>query len=139
MKIVNHFRKSYQNRTYLTQKLKENLIIGGGLQGYSKTQKELYKTFNESLNFTEFSDEIHEQKEEFDFIDDNNEDIAEENETEIPNKNNKIIIENYFDFNSQEFQKALNMNIRVIIEETEYIDHENKNFNINAILDTNLN
>ncbi|CAI2192812.1 8039_t:CDS:1, partial [Funneliformis geosporum] len=101
--------------------------------------KELYKTFNESLNFTEFSDEIHEQKEEFDFIDDNNEDIAEENETEIPNKNNKIIIENYFDFNSQEFQKALNMNIRVIIEETEYIDHENKNFNINAILDTNLN
>ncbi|CAI2198417.1 13829_t:CDS:1, partial [Funneliformis geosporum] len=67
------------------------------------SEEELYKTFNESLNFTEFSDETHEQKEEFDFIDDNNEDFAEENETEIPNKNNEIIIENYFDFNNQEF------------------------------------
>ena len=37
MKIVNYFRKSYQNGAYLTQELKENLIIGGELRGYSKT------------------------------------------------------------------------------------------------------
>ena len=103
------------------------------------SEEELYKTFNESLNFTEFSDEIREQEEEFDFIEDNDEDFAEENETEIPNKNNEIIIENYFDFNNQEFQKALKIDVKVIIEETEYIDHGNKNFDINAILDANLN
>ena len=31
------------------------------------------------------------------------------------------------------------MDVRVIIEETEYVDHGNKNFDINAILDANLN
>ena len=55
------------------------------------SEEELYKTFNESLNFTEFSDEIREQEEEFDFIDDNNKDFAEENEQRFQTKTMKSL------------------------------------------------
>ncbi|CAI2167509.1 17539_t:CDS:2 [Funneliformis geosporum] len=63
------------------------------------SKEELYKIFNKSLSFSEFSDEIYEQIEEFNFID-NNEDLAEEYKIEILNKNNEIIIEKLFDFNN---------------------------------------
>ena len=38
MKIVNYFKKSYQNGAFLLQELNENLVVGGGLKGYTKTR-----------------------------------------------------------------------------------------------------
>ena len=37
IKIVNYFKKSYQNEAFLSQKLNKSLVIGGGLKGYIKT------------------------------------------------------------------------------------------------------
>ena len=38
MKIINYFKKSYQNGAFLSQELKESFIMGGGLKGYTKTR-----------------------------------------------------------------------------------------------------
>jgi len=38
MKIVNFFKRSYQCGALLSEELKENLVKGGGLKGYTKTR-----------------------------------------------------------------------------------------------------
>ncbi|CAG8738567.1 5570_t:CDS:1, partial [Funneliformis mosseae] len=47
----------------------------------------------------------------------NDENDFKENKKEIPKINNKIIMKNDFDFNNQEFQRRLKVDIRVVIEE----------------------
>jgi hypothetical protein len=106
------------------------------------TEEQLFQAINENLNITEFSDEeIGEQQEEFNNndIDDDDENDLDENEKEIPEINNEIIMENYFDFNNQEFQRALEVDVRVVIEEPVNFDHGRNNFDINALINANFN
>ena len=105
------------------------------------TEEQLFQAINENLNITEFSDEeIGEQQEEFNNndIDDDDENDLDENEKEIPEINNEIIMENYFDFNNQEFQRALEVDVRVVIEEPVNFDHGRNNFDINALINANF-
>ena len=49
-------------------------------------------------------------------------------------------MENYFNFDNQDLQRALEMEVRVVIEqETTDYDHGEKNFNIDALLNANFN
>ena len=36
MKIVNYFKKSYQNEAFLSQELNESLVVDEGLKEYTK-------------------------------------------------------------------------------------------------------
>ena len=36
IKIVNYFKKSYQNRAFLSQELNKSLVVDKGLKGYTK-------------------------------------------------------------------------------------------------------
>src|ERR1044072_9061203 len=99
------------------------------------SKKELHQMFNQSLNFNDDNDNYDKDNDE---INENNRDF-EENKEEILVDYNKIIIENYFDINNIEFQQALKVNIRVVIEKVMNYDYSNKNFNIDSLLDANFN
>lgn len=85
------------------------------------TPFKFYKALSESFNkFTDFSDEeIQEQEYELDFECDNNDGnfIEDESERMIPESGNEIIMKNYFNFNDEDLQKALAMDVRVVIEQ----------------------
>lgn len=107
------------------------------------TDFEFYKAVNESFGeFADFSDdEIQDQENELNRIESENDDNAlSENNSEIPEIGNEMIMENYFNFDNEEFQRALEMNVRVVIEQevTNY-DHGKNDYDINSLLDANLN
>src|ERR1043166_294314 len=102
------------------------------------SEEELHQMFNKSLNYDDDDDNEEEKEEEEEEEEVNNDDF-EEDEKEMLADYNEIIIENYFDLNNQEFQQALKMDVRVIIEEVKDYDHGEKNFNIDLLLDSNFN
>lgn len=107
------------------------------------TPSEFYKALSESFNeFADFSDEeIKEQEYELDLECDDNDDNLAEDENVTPESGNEIIMENYFDFNDEDLQKALAMDVRIVIEQQEITnyDHGENNYDINALLDANFN
>jgi hypothetical protein len=107
------------------------------------TEEEFFKELNKSFNdITEFSEEeIDEQEEEFNQTEEENEEEnLEEDKEELTNDGNEIIMEKYFDIN-EELQRALGVEVRVVIEQEaeEPFDHGDKEFDINALLDSTLN
>ena len=101
---------------------------------------ELNKSFN-NLSFSE--EEIEEEKDELfqlEVEDNEDEDLAQDQE-ELSKADNKIIMDKYFDIND-ELQKALGVEVSVIIEREPVIitpyDHGDKNFDIDALIDANL-
>jgi len=108
---------------YVTNAITEMSYVNANI-----TEEEFHQLFNQSL-----IDE--------DEIDDDeiiNEDLVEDND-EIPEHHNQLIMEKYFNINDQEFQRALEMDVRVVIEETTIdYDYGNRDFNIDALLDANI-
>ena len=107
------------------------------------TDFKFYKAVSESFNeFTDFSDdEINEQEDELNTLKyENDNDNLFENNKEVPSINNEIIMENYFNFDDEDLQKALELKIRVVIEQeiTNYNYKEN-DYDINALLNANFN
>ena len=51
-----------------------------------------------------------------------------------------MIMENYFNFNDEDLQKALELKVRVVIEQkiTNY-DHRENDYDINILLNANFN
>ncbi len=98
---------------------------------------------NESFNeFTDFSDdEINEQEDELNTLEyENDNDNLFENNKEVSSTSNKMIMKNYFNFDDEDLQKALELEVRVIIKQeiTNY-DYRKNNYNINALLNANFN
>ena len=91
--------------------------------------------FNQSLNFDDDDDDNDKDDDE---INENDGDFEEDKEKTLADYN-KIIIKNYFDINNIKFQQALKIDVRVVIEEVINYDHNDKNFNIDSLLDTNFN
>ena len=51
-----------------------------------------------------------------------------------------MIIKNYFNFNDEDLQKALELEVRVVIEqEIINYDHGENDYDINALLNANFN
>ena len=73
------------------------------------------KSFNK---FTDFSDnEINEQKDKLNTLKyENDNNNLFENNKEVLSVDNKMIIENYFNFDDEDLQKVLELEVRVIIE-----------------------
>jgi len=107
------------------------------------TDFEFYKAVSESFNeFTDFSDdEINEQEDELNTLEyeDNNGNLFENNK-EAPEVGNEMVMENYFNFDNKDLQKALELEVRVVIEQeiTNY-DHGENDYDINALLNANFN
>src|ERR1700722_15678125 len=107
------------------------------------TDFEFYKAVSESFNeFTDFSDdEINEQEDELNTLEyeDNNGNLFENNK-EAPEVGNEMVMENYFNFDDKDLQKALELKVRVVIEQeiTNY-DHGENDYDINALLNANFN
>ena len=107
------------------------------------TDFEFYKAVSESFNeFTDFSDdEINEQEDELNTLEyeDDNGNLFENNK-EAPEVGNEMVMENYFNFNDKDLQKALELEVRVVIEQeiTNY-DHGENDYDINALLNANFN
>ena len=107
------------------------------------TDFEFYKAVSESFNeFTDFSDdEINEQEDELNTLEyeDNNGNLFENNK-EAPEVGNEMVMENYFNFDDKDLQKALELEVRVVIEQeiTNY-DHGENDYDINALLNANFN
>ena len=107
------------------------------------TDFEFYKAVSESFNeFTDFSDdEINEQEDELNTLEyeDNNGNLFENNK-EAPEVGNEMVMENYFNFDDKDLQKALELEVRVVIEKeiTNY-DHGENDYDINALLNANFN
>src|SRR6266498_784514 len=97
------------------------------------------ESFNE---FTDFSDDkINEQEDELNTLKyENNNDNLFENNKEIPSTSNEMIMENYFNFDDEDLQKTLELEVRVIIEQeiTNY-DHRENDYDINTLLNANFN
>src|SRR6266545_1796076 len=107
------------------------------------TNFKFYKAVSESFNeFTDFSgDEINEQEDELNTLEyENDNDNLFENNKEVSSTSNKMIMENYFNFDDEDLQKALELEVRVIIKQeiTNY-DYRKNNYNINALLNANFN
>src|SRR2546430_84576 len=102
---------------------------------------ELNKSFN-NLSFSE--EEIEEKKDElFQLeVEDNEDKDLTQDQEELSKADNKIIMDKYFDIND-ELQKVLGVEVSVIIEREPVIitpyDHGDKNFDIDALIDANLN
>ena len=96
---------------------------------------ELNKSFNEITEFSE--EELEEQEKEYNQAE-KEENLDKDNE-EIPKEGNEIILEKYFNIN-EELRRALEVEVRVVVEQEEarHYDHGNKDFDINAVLDANL-
>ena len=101
---------------------------------------ELNKSFN-NLSFSE--EEIEEEKEElFQLgVKDNEDDDLAQDQEELSKADDKIIMDKYLDIND-ELQRALGVEVSVIIEQepvaiTPY-DHGDKNFDIDALIVANL-
>ncbi len=83
------------------------------------TNFKFYKAVSESFNeFTGFSgDEINEQEDELNTLEyENDNDNLFENNKEVSSTSNKMIMENYFNFDDEDLQKALELEVRVVIE-----------------------
>jgi hypothetical protein len=106
------------------------------------TPSKLYKALSESFNkSTDFSDEkIKEQECELDLEYDDDDGNLTEDERVIPESGNEIVMENYLNFNDEYLQKALALDVRVVIEQQEITnyDHRENNYDINALLDANF-
>ena len=83
------------------------------------SDSEFYKAVSESFNeFTDFSDEeINEQENELNALEYEDDSDLFENGREIPEVNNEMIMENYFNFDDKDLQKALELDVRVVIEQ----------------------
>ncbi len=107
------------------------------------TDFKFYKAVSESFNeFTDFSDnEINEQKDELNTLEyENDNDNLFENNKEVPSTGNKMIIKNYFNFDDKDLQKILELKVRVVIEQKIInYDHEENDYDINALLNANFN
>src|ERR1051325_2322866 len=112
---------------------------------YEKRKSRLLVELNKSFNNLSFlKKEIEEEKDELfqlEVEDNEDEDLAQDQE-ELTKANNKIIMDKYFDIND-ELQKALGVEVSVIIERESVIitpyNYEYKNFDIDALIDANLN
>ncbi len=98
---------------------------------------------SESFNkFTDFSDdEINKQEDKLNTLEyENDNDNLFENNKKVFSIGNEMIIENYFNFDDKDLQKALELEVRVVIEQeiTNY-DHEENDYDINALLNANFN
>src|ERR1044072_3309536 len=82
-------------------------------------KRSFIKVFNQSLNF---DDDDNDNDKDDDEINENDGDFKEDKEETLVDYN-KIIIENYFDINNIEFQQALKVDVRVVIEEAMNYDH----------------
>jgi hypothetical protein len=107
------------------------------------TDSEFYKAVSESFNeFTDFSDdEINEQEDELNTLENENDNgNLFENNKEVPSIGNEMTVENYFNFDNEDLQKALDLEVRVVIEQeiTNY-DHGENDYDINALLNANFN
>jgi len=73
------------------------------------------ESFNE---FTDFSDDkINEQEDELNTLEyKNDNDNLFENNKKVFSTDNEIIMENYFNFDNEDLQKALELEVRVVIE-----------------------
>ncbi len=73
------------------------------------------KSFNE---FTDFSDDkINEQEDELNTLKyENDNDNLFKNNKEVFSTDNEIIMENYFNFDDKDLQKALELEVRIVIE-----------------------
>ncbi|CAG8636744.1 16143_t:CDS:2 [Funneliformis mosseae] len=72
-------------------------------------------------------------------VNDRDDNLTIDNE-EILKYGSKSVMENYFNFDNQNLQKALEVEVRVVIEQkiTNY-DHKEKNYNSDALLNANFN
>jgi hypothetical protein len=104
----------------------------------SEFYKVLSKSFNESTDFSD--EEIKEQECELDLEYDDDDGNLTEDEKVISESGNEIVIENYLNFNDEDLQKALALDVKVVIEQQEITnyDHRENNYDINALLDTNF-
>src|SRR5947207_13743365 len=110
---------------YVTNTLSEMKYAFSGL-----SDQQFFVELNKSFNNLSFSEkEIEEEKDELFQLkveDNEDEDLAQDQE-ELSKEDNKIIIDKYFDIND-ELQKALGMEVSVIIEQESVIiipyDHE---------------
>ena len=99
------------------------------------SKKVLHQMFNQSLNFDDNDDDDDKDDNK---INENDRDFEEDKEETLADYN-EIIIENYFNINNIEFQQALKVDVRVVIEEAMNYNHSDKNFNIDSLLDANFN
>jgi hypothetical protein len=91
------------------------------------TPSEFYKALSESFNkFTDFSDEeIKEQEYELDLKYDDDGNLTED-ESVTPEGSNEIVMENYLNFNDEDLQKALALDVRIVIEQQEITNYDQK-------------
>ncbi len=97
------------------------------------------KSFNEFIDFS--NDEINEQEDKLNTLKyENDNDNLFKNNKEVFSTGNKMIMENYFNFNDKDLQKALELEVRVIIKQeiTNY-DYRENDYDINALLNANFN
>ncbi|CAJ0625759.1 10142_t:CDS:2 [Entrophospora sp. SA101] len=67
------------------------------------------------------------------------EENLDENNQEITDVGNEIVIENYLDLTDQELQRALEVEVRVVIEEEVVnYDHGSSDFDVDELLNSNL-
>jgi hypothetical protein len=104
----------------------------------SKFYKALSESFNESTDFSD--EEIKEQECELDLEYDDDDGNLTEDERVTPESGNEIVMENYLNFNDEDLQKALALDVRVVIEQQEITnyDYRENNYDINALLDANF-
>ena len=97
------------------------------------------KSFNEFIDFSD--DEINEQEDELNTLEyENDNNNLFENNKEVPSTGNEMIIENYFNFDDKDLQKALELEVKVIIkQEIINYDHRENDYDINALLNANFN
>ena len=97
------------------------------------------ENFNE---FTDFSDDkINKQEDKLNTLEyENDNDNLFENNKEVSSTSNEIIMENYFNFDDEDLQKALELEVRIVIEQeiTNYDRGEN-DYDINVLLNVNFN
>ncbi len=107
------------------------------------TNFKFYKAVSKSFNeFTDFSNnEINKQEDELNTLEyENNNDNLFENNKEFSSTGNEMIMENYFNFDDEVLQKALELEVRVVIkQEIINYDHGENDYDINALLNANFN
>ncbi len=97
------------------------------------------KSFNEFTNFSD--DKINKQEDKLNILEyENDNDNLFKNNKEIPSTGNEMIMENYFNFDDENLQKVLELEVRVIIEQeiTNY-DYRENDYDINTLLNANFN
>jgi len=110
----------------------------------TNAQTELKYVLNNSIEENQIENIIHsiqynenDELDEFEEIEDD-EEINETEELNNSINNNLIDFNNYFNFSSEEFYKAMEMNISVVVEQEPEILHGDLNFDNNELLNNIL-